>query len=141
MSRSNNRERTLQDLLSEASQALEALLNESADALDVSLVKRALAAAAEQVASTERVFSDERELRSDLCERIQAMEGAIRVARRAGPAAELVDVEDDSADAPAAELLTRYRRICARFRDTFPGTVGFTAGGGARSRDWSEFKL
>ncbi|HSG99444.1 MAG TPA: hypothetical protein VLB27_05305 [candidate division Zixibacteria bacterium] len=141
MSLAHKEKRTVQELLSEARQALEALLNESTDALDVVLVKRALSAAADRVASTERVFSDERELRSDLCERIRAMDRAIRVARRGGTEIAQMELDEDAADAPAGELLLRYRRICARFRDTFPGSPGFSAGAAGGARDWSEFKL
>jgi hypothetical protein len=106
----------------------DALAAEAVTAIDFDRLRLWLQELAGALPELFRAREESRLLRDDFTDRISGMLKAIAVAEPGQkPISEASEIIDHLATSGAADLIDCYRRISARFRDTFPTSFGLIA--------------
>lgn len=130
------------EYLASVSQALQ---DESVALIDFDELSRQLSVAKNLLRDAASNAKELAALRGDYIDRISGMAKAVAATEnRREESEELLAVCSALESVPVAELLTHYRRVSAKFRDTFPASFGLlrvrTGATGTKKRNYAEYK-
>jgi hypothetical protein len=122
----------------------QALAEESVSLIDFDELSRQLVVAQQAVSALSQCSKELELLRTDYVERISGMAKAVAAAEnKKEESEEMLTVCMGLETASVTQLLTNYRRVSAKFRDTFPASFGLlrtTTGAVSRKRSYAEYK-
>ena len=123
----------------------QALHDESVSLIDFDELSRQLSTAQHLLTDALRCSKELEMLRGDYVDRISGMAKAVAATEnRKEDSEELLALCSGLDAVPVAQLLTSYRRVSAKFRDTFPASFGLlrmtTGATSSRKRNYAEYK-